>query len=168
MKILEAVPEDAKFLVNVQTQAWVCAYPNRELGITKKDIKDKAEEFNSQGAERVIKEILKPGAKTWIAKADDKVVGFIGVLKTADESKIMALHILPEFQGKGIGTKLLNTALDWLGNSKKITIEVVIYNNQAIEFYKKFGFKNTGEIVEDKIRLPGGKLIEKVLMEKTK
>lgn len=164
IEILEAEEADAQAVADIQSQTWLCAYPRPQLGIFKEDIKAKVDEFNRQGVGRIIKEMQKEGAKTWVAKQKDKIVGFVGVLKGENENIITALHILPEFQGKGIGTKLLQTALDWLGNLKKITIEVVNYNEQAIEFYEKFGFKNTEEIVEDEIQLPNGKSIQKVLM----
>jgi|SRR3989344_3406936 len=166
IKIFQATKDDAGDIANIQTEAWVCAYPNSGLGITKEDIVLKTEEFNKQGLGRIINEISKENSKTWVAKSGDQVVGFIGVSEDGEIGRIEALHVLPNFQGQGIGTKLLNTALDYLEGSKKIAIEVVSYNKKAIKFYESFGFENTKKIAEDKIILPSGHLIEKVLLIK--
>jgi ribosomal protein S18 acetylase RimI-like enzyme len=97
----------------------------------------------------------------------NKIVRFVGVEKTGEiGGKILALHVLPEFQGQGIGSKLFKTALGWLEGIKKITVEVVNYNEPAIEFYKKFGFKEAGEAKDDPILLPSGQVISKILMFK--
>jgi ribosomal protein S18 acetylase RimI-like enzyme len=55
---------------------------------------------------------------------------------------INQIHILPEYQSKGIGTNILNEIIKYgKKNKKDIYLDVLQYNDKALEFYKKFGFK---------------------------
>lgn len=58
------------------------------------------------------------------------------------ESKIIAVVVNPQFQGKGIATELLSRAIEECRQKgiKKICITVNIENNKAINLYKKIGF----------------------------
>jgi ribosomal protein S18 acetylase RimI-like enzyme len=166
MKIVDATIEDASVIGEIQTQTWLCNYPNPKMGITKEDIEEKTRLWSQQGNERIVKLIQKPNTHTWVAKDGNKVVGFIGIKKTDKANIIDALHVLPNYQNQGIGTQLLKIALDWLRDDKKITIEVVTYNEGAKRLYKKFGFKEVGKTHDDPITLPSGKIIPKILMVK--
>ncbi len=75
---------------------------------------------------------------------DDGVVrGFIRV--NGDE--IEKLFIEPQFQGRGIGGKLLRYAVETLNASFLWVLE---YNKRGIAFYQRHGFELTGEkIMED-------------------
>jgi ribosomal protein S18 acetylase RimI-like enzyme len=55
---------------------------------------------------------------------------------------INQLHILPEYQGKGVGSNILNEIINY-GRKKNndIYLDVLKYNYKALEFYKKWGFK---------------------------
>ncbi|XP_009767869.1 uncharacterized protein [Nicotiana sylvestris] len=61
---------------------------------------------------------------------------------------IMTLGVLAPYRGLGIGTKLLNHVLDLCTkqNIKDIYLHVQTSNEDAINFYKKFGFEVTDTI----------------------
>ena len=61
---------------------------------------------------------------------------------------IMTLGVLAPYRGLGIGTKLLNHVLDLCTkqNIKEIYLHVQTSNEDAINFYKKFGFEVTDTI----------------------
>ncbi len=164
IKIVTASPEDASILGYIQSETWLNCYINKEQAISKADIQAKVDEWNQQGDIRIKSEMQKSNAYTWVAKDADQIVGFVAGLKELKQNHIEALHVLPQYQGKGIGTALLKTVLDWLGDEKPIVIEVVAYNLNAQEFYKKHGFNLAGEALNDPIVLPSGKSISKVLM----
>jgi ribosomal protein S18 acetylase RimI-like enzyme len=55
---------------------------------------------------------------------------------------INQIHIQPEYQGKGIGTKIISEIIKYgKRNKKNIYLDVLMYNDKALEFYKKIGFK---------------------------
>ena len=69
-----------------------------------------------------------------IRNNDKKIIGFLGV---ADHNLEM-LFIHPNFRGKGIGKILLIYAVDFLKVTK---VDVNEQNQQAVGFYKHFGFE---------------------------
>src|SRR5437764_1193684 len=82
-------------------------YHNSTAGITRKDIKEKTDLWEKLGDERIIKHLQNPSLHNWVAKNNGVVVGFVAVKKSQERNQIAALHILPDFQGQGIGTELL-------------------------------------------------------------
>ncbi|WP_435354177.1 GNAT family N-acetyltransferase [Emticicia sp. SJ17W-69] len=63
-----------------------------------------------------------------------ELVGFLGIA----ENKLEMLFLKPECIGKGIGKTMMDFAL----NELKITeVDVNEDNTNALDFYKKFGFK---------------------------
>ncbi len=52
------------------------------------------------------------------------------------------LAVLPEYQGQGIGTRIVKSLLR---KYKDFHQQVLVADGRAIEFYKKCGFKNTGK-----------------------
>lgn len=69
-----------------------------------------------------------------IRNNDRKIVGFFGV---ADQNLEM-LFIHPNFRGKGIGKTLLDYSIHNLNVTK---VDVNEQNQQAVGFYKRFGFE---------------------------
>nr|KJB23706.1 hypothetical protein B456_004G110900 [Gossypium raimondii] len=61
---------------------------------------------------------------------------------------IMTLGVLAPYRGLGIGTRLLNHVLDLCSKQKipEIYLHVQTNNEDAINFYKKFGFEITETI----------------------
>ncbi len=79
----------------------------------------------------------------FIAKYGEKIVGFAAC--DANWNGVGAVHeivVRKEYQGKGIGTRLMKKCLEYLSrNVDKIELYVGSENFRAIRFYKKFGFK---------------------------
>lgn len=73
--------------------------------------------------------------KVFCALNDKKEV--IGFLAVADD-KLEMLFLKPEYIGKGIGRKFTTFAINTLEVTK---VDVNEDNLQAVDFYKKFGFK---------------------------
>ncbi|KAH9619017.1 hypothetical protein KSS87_018290 [Heliosperma pusillum] len=61
---------------------------------------------------------------------------------------IMTLGVLAPYRGLGIGTKLLNHVIELCSkqNISEIYLHVQTNNDEAISFYKKFGFEITDTI----------------------
>ena len=69
-----------------------------------------------------------------IRNEETEIIGFLGV---ADQNLEM-LFIHPDFRGKKIGQTLLHYSIDQLGVTK---VDVNEQNEQAVGFYKHFGFE---------------------------
>lgn len=86
--------------------------------------------------------------ETFVAVDNDKIVGFIGVMKMVAYnydgycSQIIALAVLEKSQGQGIGTKLVKQAEIWsLENGiSKIGVNSGLQRLSAHKFYEKNGY----------------------------
>jgi GNAT superfamily N-acetyltransferase len=77
-------------------------------------------------------------AKGWVAEYDSEIVGFS--IADREEATVFALFILPEFEGRGIGSRLLNLAVDWLGKNGVARAWLTTGpNTKAARFYVRRG-----------------------------
>ena len=83
-----------------------------------------------------------PMSETYQATDGDKILGFISIL----DDYLAAIFVKSEFQGKGIGTLLLNHAMN-LHNS--LNLKVFSKNKKSIEFYKSKGFSVISEAMDN-------------------
>lgn len=119
------------------------------------------------GIERLQKKISEGGnTKIWVAKEAVKIGGFIRIDKSDEKNSLRALYVLPGYQGRGIGKKLMELGLDWVDSDKQVVLEVAEYNNNAINFYKSFGFMENGCILNEAGKLPSGNVIPEIEMVK--
>ncbi|XVF34419.1 hypothetical protein REPUB_Repub18cG0057500 [Reevesia pubescens] len=96
---------------------------------------------------------LASGEFTKLAYYSDICVGSIACRLEKKEGGaicvyIMTLGVLAPYRGLGIGTKLLNHVIDLCSkqNIPEIYLHVQTNNEDAINFYKKFGFEITETI----------------------
>lgn len=81
-------------------------------------------------------------AKYFVAKINDKVVGFIGTWIIVDESHVTNVAVHPNYRKLGIGSKLIESMLNYCKekNCTSYTLEVRESNKTAISVYEKHGF----------------------------
>ena len=73
-------------------------------------------------------------------------IGFLSTSNTSDALKVNQLFILPEYQGKGIGSVCMTRIIDDAGlEQKSVTLQVLKVNTRGIAFYQKLGFIIVGE-----------------------
>lgn len=168
--IEQAVPADAEAVCNVLRQTWLDTYPNEEAGITREDIQRRVEgehgERIPQNIERWRDRIETKDGTTavYVARAGDKIIGMTAPGIINDQRRIGAIYVLPEAQGKGVGSQLMQKALTWHGSKEDIFLAVASYNQNAIDFYKRFGFVPTGKPIEDEGDVFNGKQIPEIEM----
>ena len=63
------------------------------------------------------------------------------------------MYLLDEAQGQGIGSRMMGEFLAWAGDAP-MSLWVTDYNERAVRFYERFGFKATDERELWRGRLP--------------
>ena len=87
-------------------------------------------------------ELLRGSAEVVLAidSETQKVVGFITAISDGVLSAyIPLLEVLPEYQGKGVGTELVKRLLDRLGHLYMVDLAC---DTELAEFYRPFGFSS--------------------------
>lgn len=114
----------------------------------------------------ILAQQIQSGHLFFAIEDEGRAIGFMGVqpkYPDANSMKIHKIYVLPEIQGKGVGRKLIERAIE---ESRKEGLEKLVLNvnrfNKAVDFYKYLGFKITKE--ED-IEIGSGYLMEDFVME---
>lgn len=83
-------------------------------------------------------------SKGWVAERDGQIVAF-SIADRASRS-IFALFVLPACEGRGLGGRLLDLALDWLWDNGAGTVWLTTGpGTRAAAFYARRGWGCTGE-----------------------
>jgi len=90
--------------------------------------------------------LIKP--KYLVVKEKSKIIGIAGYMQSYEDYNIYELfwvNVKKEFQGKGIGTELVNQIIKEIkklkGEYKKALLIELSVTDAKSRFYKKFGFK---------------------------
>ena len=78
------------------------------------------------------------------------------MVRNENNNQLRTIYVLPEFQGKGIGKMLWNEVKKFCDPTKDIIVQVVTYNQNTIEFYKKLGFIDNGKRFSNDWRMKSG------------
>jgi ribosomal-protein-alanine N-acetyltransferase len=78
-----------------------------------------------------------------VADIGGKVIGYIAVMDMNSSSKIISFAVKKEFRGHGVGSMLLDRAIERCKSRGKrsVILEVRVSNEMAQLLYKKKGFK---------------------------
>lgn len=79
-------------------------------------------------------------------EVNDKIAGFIVLMDVVDAAEIIRVAVLPEYREMGIGTKLIEKAVEEIMKKgmENIFLEVRESNSNAIKLYNKSGFEECG------------------------
>lgn len=142
--VTPAVKEDIAGLEAVRRAVWASTYPRVAPDyISQEDVEsifsnDRITEAITRGEAA----LLNPAVQILVAKDNDVVVGLSIAKKHSDAlGEVLSLYVLDDYQGQGIGTDLMHTAMSWLEADKRtIRLEVIETNNKAITMYERLGF----------------------------
>lgn len=145
-KIRETTLDDLVSLRTMKAEAWRITYPNEEKGVSKSWVYDRVADWLTadgldNARERLRDKINNPDVLHLVGIIGNVVVGFICVSRKASIQKVEALYINKDYYGTGLAQRLMKRALLWLDRSKPIMLDVVSYNQRAMKYYEKFGFK---------------------------
>lgn len=96
--------------------------------------------------------LISKNGPVYYAIEEDRVVGWCDVFPYENPRLShrggLGMGLLPDYRGKGLGSKLLSAVLDHskIFGLEKIELHVYTSNTSAINLYKKFGFEEEGLI----------------------
>lgn len=150
---------DIHGIQEVWFQSWLVTYPNEELGVTRAGVEERWKDRHSdEKTERLRRFIERPNdtERIFVAKEEGEIVGLCRVAREGAFNELNALYVAPIALGRGIGTSLWQHTLTFLDTSKPTYVYVATYNERAVAFYQKKGFKDTGgRVTEDRFRIDG-------------
>lgn len=96
-------------------------------------------------SEEVISQEVSEGVQYYFVEADGKTAGYLawGAWLTVSETvKLHKLYLLPEMQGQGIGSRVIELVKQQLENSgvRRLRLNVNRLNSNAIKCYSSNGF----------------------------
>lgn len=147
--------EDIKQVQNIAKTTWNATYE----GIIPLEVQNnflKSAYNDERMKQRIERSFL------YVAEVEGKVVGFANYSPVRDGGKVElgAIYLYPDFQGKGIGTAMLQQAVKELEDLKEIYINVEKDNTIGMNFYQAKGF----EFVEEFDEEFGGHILKTVRM----
>lgn len=147
MEFRKSYPTDAYLLVNLRNTVWKNTY----YDILPNGILHKMEDEKEDNINHLKGQILENN-RIIVALDNDKIVGYIFYAKSKTNhyeasGEIREILVLPNYQGKGIGTKLFNLAKEEL---KKLGFNSVVILCPRKGTNKEF-FMNLGGIIKENV-----------------
>ena len=99
---------------------------------------------------------VKPEDCLFLAKIDHKLVGVVRLCPEANVLVLRGMQVLPKFQGQGIGTKLLKSCNNYLGQQSCYCIPW----RHLRSFYEQIGFE---EILPTKLPIVLSRRLERYI-----
>lgn len=144
MAIRKMNPEDTKQVQYVAKTSWNATYE----GIIPYEVQENflKSAYNDEMMKRRMERSL-----MLVAEEGGRVSGFANFSPVREGGKVelYAIYLLPEVQGKGIGTALLNEGMLRLDGVKELYISVERDNAIGKAFYEAKGFMAVEEMDED-------------------
>ncbi|KRN12690.1 GCN5-like N-acetyltransferase [Fructilactobacillus fructivorans] len=97
-----------------------------------------------------------------VAIAGTKLIGVLSISQVAHTVGELGVAILSDYQDMGLGTYLIQEAIDWIANFSQLdelTLSVLKANQGTFRLYKKLGFVVTGQddhVIEMKMNIKKG------------
>lgn len=127
MKIKRAKPSDMNQILEIIKSN----SPNYPINHAKKEIKE-------MFSDSLIKPVY------FVAEENKKIVGVGGFSRSWSDmeiTNIFWINVLPEFQGKGIGKKIIEKIIREIGKLIKPGIKMIVLSSNKPKFWRRFGFK---------------------------
>lgn len=164
MEVRPAVPADARGIAEVHVASWQGGY----RGLLPQPMLDGLHPDQRVGRWAASLEHTDwPRCGALVAEDAAGVLGFVHLWPTVDADQdplrvgqVSSLYVRPEAWGRGVGARLMASAVDVLADAfDSATLWVLGSNARAIRFYTRQGWTPDGEVKDDVI---GGATVEEL------
>jgi len=99
--------------------------------------------LDAKGVSRCMREM-----RLFVAVSERKVVGTVGCVAKGEEGHLRGMAVMPEWQGKGVGSALLAVAEAELKKHgcRRITLDTTEPLRRAIQLYENHGYSASGRV----------------------
>ncbi|KAA1247075.1 GNAT family N-acetyltransferase [Aquimarina sp. RZ0] len=135
IKIRSVAPEDNKELASILRDVLI------EMGVPKVGTA-----YEDEALDLMYQTYNHPRKKYYVVEDHGRIIGGAGIAQLENESydicELQKMYFLPEARGRGIGTQMMNTCLDYAKSQGfvKCYLETMPYMMAARKLYKKTGF----------------------------
>lgn len=146
VRIREATPEDAENLLHciktyIPQSEYIPKHP-QEITLTLKGEEDWINSF-----------LQKENSMLLVAEHEDRLIGNIDLTgssrKIMEHTAMIGLGMLKEWRNTGLGTRLMQTTLQWARQNPTLELlwlQVYTQNKAAVRLYSNMGFTESGII----------------------
>ncbi|HNW56020.1 MAG TPA: GNAT family N-acetyltransferase [bacterium] len=156
--LTKASPEDVLAIQTVLYKTWLATYPSEEYGITVEDIEARFKErFTTSFLEKRRQALAcqNDNELFLVAKDQQEIVGICSATRSGDRNELMAIYVLPSYQGRGIGQIFWQEINKFFDSKLDIFVCLAVYNLAAMKFYQKLGFVDNGRrFTQEKLKMP--------------
>lgn len=94
-----------------------------------------------------LKRLADPNLNIWVAQYDStRIFGFVQRRTESGVMEIVSMYVDPNARGRGVGSRLINEALNYAAQgSSKAIVWVWEENFLALQFYKNHGFVTSSQ-----------------------
>ena len=106
-----------------------------------------------------------PDNAIFVADSEGQVIGHVTLGLRSYGVVDLGMLVAEHWRGRGVGTALLGTAIDWARNAgaHKVGLQLWTHNDAARALYRKFGFEDEG-LLRRQYRRRNGELWDAVIM----
>ena len=103
--------------------------------------------YSHPWSEGILRDCLRVGYSCWVCQVDDVIVGHAVMSVAIGEAHLLNICVGPEWQGQGVGRRLLKRLFRIAGerNADTMFLEVRASNQSAQVLYESEGFVEIGQ-----------------------
>lgn len=139
ISLIKANTDDAKLLQEMQREAFMPLYERYH---------DDDTSPAKESLERLEAKIAAENSDFLIIYTDGEAIGAVRVRTDKVENtivrRISPIFILPKYQDKGLGTRVMKLLFDQYADTCKWSLDTILQEPMNCHFYEKLGFVRTG------------------------
>ncbi|MBO4888996.1 MAG: GNAT family N-acetyltransferase [Firmicutes bacterium] len=122
------------------------------FSFTEKCFSNLGKAFQPEGRHAYYHHLEEEFDRFWCLVSEEAVVGTVGVQRLDDQTaELKALYLSENLRGRGLGYRLLDTAVAFAKDSgyRRIVLDSMSKYESAARLYKKYGFQETARYNEN-------------------